>query len=130
MCCKWSVTASLVWWCAGVSCDACGKSNFPGKRYKCLICYDFDLCSDCYDGGQEGGGSGPHEVSHPMQCILTRVDAGEWREGMVMICAGVASVQVESSLPSRAALRWREPLTGAVACNVPHLPTMWSGWVL
>ena len=61
----------------GVSCDACGKSNFPGKRYKCLICYDFDLCSDCYDGGQEGGGSGPHEVSHPMQCILTRVDAGE-----------------------------------------------------
>ena len=75
---SWSVTAVLAA-VLGVSCDACGKSNFPGKRYKCLICYDFDLCSDCYDGGQEGGGSGPHEVSHPMQCILTRVDAGEGR---------------------------------------------------
>lgn len=33
----------------GVSCDNCMKSNFSGKRYKCLICYDFDLCSACYD---------------------------------------------------------------------------------
>lgn len=33
----------------GVSCDNCMKSNFTGKRYKCLICYDFDLCSVCYD---------------------------------------------------------------------------------
>ena len=33
----------------GVSCDICMKSNFTGKRYKCLICYDFDLCSQCHD---------------------------------------------------------------------------------
>ncbi|XP_065319617.1 GATA zinc finger domain-containing protein 14-like isoform X2 [Gordionus sp. m RMFG-2023] len=32
----------------GVSCDSCHKNNFQGKRYKCLICYDYDLCSDCY----------------------------------------------------------------------------------
>ena len=36
----------------GVSCDNCMKSNFSGKRYKCLICYDFDLCSNCYDQSQ------------------------------------------------------------------------------
>ena len=36
----------------GVSCDNCMKSNFTGKRYKCLICYDFDLCSECYDQSQ------------------------------------------------------------------------------
>lgn len=36
----------------GVSCDNCMKSNFSGKRYKCLICYDFDLCSSCYDQSQ------------------------------------------------------------------------------
>lgn len=36
----------------GVSCDNCMKSNFSGKRYKCLICYDFDLCSTCYDQSQ------------------------------------------------------------------------------
>lgn len=35
----------------GVSCDSCLKSNFNGRRYKCLICYDYDLCADCYEEG-------------------------------------------------------------------------------
>lgn len=59
----------------GVSCDACGKGGFSGKRFKCLLCYDFDLCSDCHEAGETG--SGRHMTTHPMQCILTRVDAGE-----------------------------------------------------
>ena len=58
----------------GVSCDACGKGGFSGKRYKCLVCYDFDLCTDCYEAGETG--SGRHTTLHPMQCILTRVDTG------------------------------------------------------
>jgi E3 ubiquitin-protein ligase KCMF1 len=33
----------------GVSCDMCMKSNFTGKRYKCLICYDYDLCNQCHE---------------------------------------------------------------------------------
>ena len=60
---------------SGVSCDACGKGGFSGKRFKCLLCYDFDLCSDCYEAGETG--SGRHSTTHPMQCILTRVDAGK-----------------------------------------------------
>ncbi|XP_037955351.1 E3 ubiquitin-protein ligase Kcmf1 isoform X1 [Teleopsis dalmanni] len=55
----------------GVSCDSCLKSNFNGRRYKCLICYDYDLCADCYE---EGVTSTHHLVDHPMQCILTRTD--------------------------------------------------------
>ncbi|KAF5288816.1 hypothetical protein FQA39_LY15244 [Lamprigera yunnana] len=55
----------------GVSCDSCLKGNFQGRRYKCLICYDYDLCSVCYEAGATNT---RHNVDHPMQCILTRTD--------------------------------------------------------
>ena len=58
----------------GISCDSCGKNAFPGKRYKCLTCYDFDLCQDCYEGGETG--TSQHNTDHPMQVILTKVEAG------------------------------------------------------
>ncbi|VVC39673.1 Hypothetical protein CINCED_3A024670 [Cinara cedri] len=55
----------------GVSCDACMRGNFKGRRFKCLKCYDYDLCASCY----EAGATTPrHSVDHPMQCILTRAD--------------------------------------------------------
>ena len=55
----------------GVSCDSCNKNNFRGKRFKCLICYDYDLCAQCYDSGAS---TTRHTKDHPMQCILTRSD--------------------------------------------------------
>ncbi|XP_074642863.1 E3 ubiquitin-protein ligase KCMF1-like isoform X4 [Tubulanus polymorphus] len=55
----------------GVSCDSCMKSNFRGRRYKCLICYDYDLCSSCYEAGAT---TTRHSTDHAMQCILTRAD--------------------------------------------------------
>ncbi|KAJ3157077.1 hypothetical protein HDU89_002487 [Geranomyces variabilis] len=29
-------------------CDGCEKHRFPGPRYKCNVCNDFDLCEKCY----------------------------------------------------------------------------------
>lgn len=55
----------------GVSCDSCLKGNFKGRRYKCLICYDYDLCSTCYESGAT---TSRHTADHAMQCILTRND--------------------------------------------------------
>lgn len=55
----------------GVSCDSCLKGNFRGRRYKCLICYDYDLCATCYEAGAT---TTRHTTEHPMQCILTRSD--------------------------------------------------------
>lgn len=55
----------------GVSCDSCLIGNFRGKRYKCLICYDYDLCATCYEGGST---TTRHTAEHPMQCILARSD--------------------------------------------------------
>ncbi|XP_068915965.1 E3 ubiquitin-protein ligase KCMF1-like isoform X3 [Tenebrio molitor] len=55
----------------GVSCDSCLIGNFRGRRYKCLICYDYDLCAACYEGGATNT---RHTTDHPMQCIITRAD--------------------------------------------------------
>lgn len=58
----------------GVSCDSCSIGNFRGKRFKCLICYDYDLCATCYENGAT---TTRHTADHPMQCILTRTDFGK-----------------------------------------------------
>lgn len=58
----------------GVSCDSCLKNNFRGRRYKCLICIDYDLCAACYESGAT---TIQHTTEHPMQCILSRSDFGE-----------------------------------------------------
>lgn len=58
----------------GVSCDACLKSNFKGRRYKCLRCYDYDLCASCYEAGAT---TSRHTPDHPLQCILSRTDYGK-----------------------------------------------------
>lgn len=70
----YSLTSGLLSLSAGVSCDACLKGNFRGRRFKCLICYDYDLCASCYESGAT---TTRHTTEHPMQCILTRVDYGK-----------------------------------------------------
>lgn len=45
----------------GVTCDGC-ESDVKGIRYKCTICYDFDLCSKCESKGM-------HPSDHELLCI-------------------------------------------------------------
>lgn len=56
-----------------VSCDLCLKSNFKGLRYKCLLCFDYDLCNKCYESTDTRTNRG-HSKNHPMQVLITRHD--------------------------------------------------------
>lgn len=56
----------------GVTCDGCNKNPIIGKRYKCLVCPDFDFCEECESA---------NEHMHPMirvasqtnSCLLNRM---------------------------------------------------------
>ncbi|CAH1175954.1 unnamed protein product [Phaedon cochleariae] len=40
-----------------IVCDGCNSQGISGMRYKCMICYDYDLCYMCYHGDK-------HNVTH------------------------------------------------------------------
>ncbi|KAL1421081.1 hypothetical protein MTO96_023508 [Rhipicephalus appendiculatus] len=42
----------------GIHCDACCRRDITGTRWKCEVCYDYDLCNDCYKRGK-------HYQDHP-----------------------------------------------------------------
>ncbi|KAH8282237.1 hypothetical protein KR054_006334 [Drosophila jambulina] len=49
-----------------IVCDGCQRMEFPGRRYRCMRCMNYDLCGDCYDQRVE---TQAHSVDHPMQLI-------------------------------------------------------------
>lgn len=51
----------------GVTCDGCSTASFSGIRHKCSVCFDYDLCDECY---LNGVATKAHEPSHAMQTIL------------------------------------------------------------
>lgn len=51
-----------------VICDGCGESPIIGKRYSCMICYDYDLCERC-----ENKCIHSHPMMRTMSANTTRV---------------------------------------------------------
>jgi len=47
----------------GFACDGCDASSFPGLRFHCTECKDFDLCARCH---AEGAEPRSHSSSHKM----------------------------------------------------------------
>ncbi|CAF1212781.1 unnamed protein product [Didymodactylos carnosus] len=50
----------------GFVCSSCKIKGFLGERYKCEVCYDYDLCQLCYF---ESKTTRYHLKSHHMKCI-------------------------------------------------------------
>jgi hypothetical protein len=51
----------------GVTCDGC-NGGIVGTRYKCSVCWDYDLCEAC-----EAKGGSVHDLSHPLIKIGTPI---------------------------------------------------------
>jgi hypothetical protein len=58
-----------------VVCDGCGASPITGIRYKCTICSNFDLCSNCEAAGVHPNGHPLLKVKVPKNCGME----GSWR---------------------------------------------------
>ena len=54
-----------------IICDSCRQPSIPGIRWKCAVCYDFDLCTPCYFAGK-------HSLDHRFLRIDSREDGRRW----------------------------------------------------
>ena len=47
-------------------CDGCGAVDIEGIRHKCHLCYNYNLCDQCYRAQRE---TKHHKAAHPMEDI-------------------------------------------------------------
>lgn len=52
-----------------IVCDGCASQGICGIRYKCMDCYDFDLCFGCYHGDK-------HDLEHKFKRFDSVVSSG------------------------------------------------------
>ncbi|XP_025099305.1 dystrophin-like isoform X11 [Pomacea canaliculata] len=55
-------------------CNVCKDFPIIGFRYRCLKCFNFDMCQNCFFSGRLVKG---HKLSHPMQEYCTTTTSGE-----------------------------------------------------
>ncbi|XP_063403799.1 dystrophin-like isoform X1 [Mytilus trossulus] len=55
-------------------CNICKEFPIVGFRYRCLRCFNFDICQNCFFSGRK---SKNHKLTHPMQEYCTATTSGE-----------------------------------------------------
>ncbi|XP_075552995.1 dystrophin isoform X4 [Dermacentor variabilis] len=55
-------------------CNGCKQYPIVGFRYRCLKCFNVDLCQSCFFSGRK---TKNHKVTHPMQEYCTTTTSGE-----------------------------------------------------
>ncbi|XP_064628408.1 dystrophin-like isoform X4 [Lineus longissimus] len=55
-------------------CNICKECPIVGFRYRCLRCFNFDICQNCFFSGKKSKG---HKLTHPMQEYCTATTSGE-----------------------------------------------------
>ncbi|CAG5056977.1 unnamed protein product [Parnassius apollo] len=55
-------------------CNICKDYPIVGFRYRCLKCFNFDMCQKCFFSGRKAKN---HKLTHPMQEYCTATTSGE-----------------------------------------------------
>ncbi|XP_065334491.1 dystrophin, isoforms A/C/F/G/H-like isoform X2 [Cloeon dipterum] len=55
-------------------CNICKEYPIVGFRYRCLKCFNFDMCQTCFFSGRKAKN---HKLTHPMQEYCTATTSGE-----------------------------------------------------
>ncbi|XP_056279407.1 E3 ubiquitin-protein ligase MIB2 isoform X2 [Pseudoliparis swirei] len=57
---------------SNIICDSCKKHGIMGMRWKCKVCFDYDLCTQCYMNNKHDLGHAfeRHETAHSQPVIL------------------------------------------------------------
>ncbi|XP_020277675.1 dystrophin, isoforms A/C/F/G/H-like isoform X3 [Pseudomyrmex gracilis] len=55
-------------------CNICKDYPIIGFRYRCLKCFNFDMCQNCFFSGRKAKN---HKLTHPMQEYCTATTSGE-----------------------------------------------------
>ncbi|XP_073972435.1 dystrophin, isoforms A/C/F/G/H-like isoform X4 [Rhodnius prolixus] len=55
-------------------CNICKQYPIIGFRYRCLKCFNFDMCQTCFFSGRKAKS---HKLTHPMQEYCTATTSGE-----------------------------------------------------
>uniref|UniRef100_A0A8C1JI29 E3 ubiquitin-protein ligase MIB2 n=1 Tax=Cyprinus carpio TaxID=7962 RepID=A0A8C1JI29_CYPCA len=50
---------------SNIICDSCKKHGIMGMRWKCKVCFDYDLCTQCYMNNK-------HELTHAFELFLSQ----------------------------------------------------------